>query len=116
MGTKVFNVASVVKKVNGAKVSSLEDLCHALKKPVQKQWMTVEMADGTFGAMIMKDAEANDAKLAKTGLFKLADTKCVVAKKTAKKEGKKTKKAKKVKKAKKAKAKALIQEYEDEEE
>jgi serine protease Do len=95
--TKVFSIASIVKKVNNVKVTSLEQLCDAFKVPVNDNWLTVEMEDGTYGAMLMKEAEENDAKLAKTGLFKLTDTQCKMSaklkaaakKKAAKKPAKK---------------------------
>lgn len=101
--TKVFDAAQVVKKINKKPVSTMKDLCKAMETPVKDSkgegWLTVELEDGTLGAMPMKAAEANDIKLAKTGLFKLTSCK----KKQAK--VKVTKKAKALK-AKKAKAKA----------
>lgn len=76
--TKVFDAAMVVEKINKVKVRTMADLCKALKTPVKdkknKEWVTVESEDGTFGAMPLADVTKNDDKLAKMGLF--TKTKC----------------------------------------
>jgi len=73
--TKVFQAAMVVDKVNGVKVNTMAELCDAMAKPAKdvdgEDWITVETVHGEFSGMPLKEAEASDRKLAKTGMYKL---------------------------------------------
>jgi len=94
--TKVFSAAEVVKKINKQVITTMEELCAAMNKPIKDSsgnaWLTVELEDGTFGAMPMDAAEENDKKLEQTGLYQT--TKCGAAKAAASKAGFKATKGK----------------------
>lgn len=76
--TKVFDSGMVVVKVNGAKVTTMDELCAVLSKPVKDakgtEWLTIESEDGIFGAIEMSDVIENDKKLAAMQLY--APTTC----------------------------------------
>lgn len=113
-GTKVFDAAQVVKRVNKKPVSTMKELCEAMSTPVKdnkgEDWLTVEVEGGAFGAMPMKAAEADDIKLSKTGLFKLTSCNNGQKAKTPKAKAHKVKttKGKPVKAKSAPKAKAVI--------
>jgi serine protease Do len=103
--TKVFSAAEVVHKINKQVITTMEELCDAMQKPIKDAkgdaWLTIELEDGTFGAMPMDAADENDRKLEQTGLYHT--TKCA-----AKKGAAAAKVSKSGFKATTAKAKAVV--------